>query len=279
MELKHAFVETTQSLTLPDLQEVQIMPIGDVQLGAIGTDVERLKRQIDWAMSQKTPTYFLGMGDYIDTMSPSNRKAWAGAELYDSAKAAMEARVHQLTDEFLTIVDGTEGMWLGLLQGHHYYDHADATTSDQDICEELDAPFLGSCAYVVVNFPNGQRCVIWCHHGNGSGRVAHSPLTALYPIVQTFEADIYLIGHQTKKVAVKIPRIYVSEDGQSIIDRNKIVAGTGGFTKGYELGSAALSGKPEGSYVEQAMMSPVALGGVLIRVRPKEDKIDLNVEL
>ena len=91
------------------------------------------------------------------------------------------------------------------------------------------------------------------------------------------------MGHTTRKAAVTVPRMYV-ENGK-IRDKKKLLVGVGGFTKGYEFGSANLGGRPEGSYVEQALYAPASLGGVLIKVRPvfgnrrHPDRVDLAVEL
>ena len=299
MELVNIDITGKKSLTLP-WREIQIMPIGDVQLGSRGVDIDRLKKQIAWANKQTAdggpPVYFVGMGDYIDVMSPSNREAWRSTRLYDSVRTAMEEKATELENEFLRLVAGTEGRWLGILHGHHYFEHEDGSTSDTRIARALRAPYLGSCAFISLNF-NGrvggnthrsQRCVIWCHHGTGSGMTPHAPLTKLTNVMQYFEADIYLIGHQTKRPVVPVPRIYMSDHTPpKLIARKKILAGTGGFTKGYEAGSVNGGGRPEGSYVEQGLMSPVSLGSVLLKVRPvfgdrsgsTVDRLDINCEV
>ena len=275
------------------------MPIGDVQLGSTGVDIDRLASQIAWANAQTAaggpPVYFLGMGDYIDVMSPSNRQAWRSTQLYDSVRSAMEDKASELEQEFLRIVAGTEGRWLGLLHGHHFFEHEDGTTSDTRIAQALQAPFLGTCAFVSLSFnarAGGMhsnrklRCVIWCHHGEGGGITPQSPLNRLVHIMHYFEADIYLIGHQTKRPVVPVPRIYMSDHAPfRLIARKKILAGTGGFTKGYNANSRNLAGRPEGSYIEQAMMGPVALGGILLKIRPvfgsgsTVDRLDINCEV
>ena len=64
--------------------------------------------------------------------------------------------------------------------------------------------------------------------------------------------------------------------------KRRILAVTGGFSKGYEAGSRR-NGRAGGSYVETAMMPPTNLGGVLIYIRPVhtvgEDRLDLNISL
>jgi hypothetical protein len=276
MNVAEIDVKGTTSLTLP-YKEIQVMPIGDVQLGSVGVQEERLRKQIKWALAQGN-VYFLGMGDYIDVMSPSNREAWASMRKYDSVQAMMDAGAKGLIDRFLKLVAGTKGRWLGLLQGHHYYKFEDGQHSDQIIANALQAPFLSTCAFVRLHFKRPQHgsihCDIWCHHGEGSGIMPHSPLNRLYHIMNYFDADIYCIGHQTKKPAVKMPRLYLNQAGK-IMTKNKVLVGTGGFSEGYVQGST--------NYIEQKMLSPVYLGSPLIKIRPVHmtdtDRIDLNVEI
>lgn len=282
--------QTAQSLTL-EWQEMQIMPIGDLQLGASGVDLDRFRKQMAWVKDQerqgRPPIYFLGMGDYIDVMSPSNRAEWRAARVYDSVRVAMDQKAVELEQQFLNEVQGTAGRWLGLLQGHHWFEHEDGTTSDTRIANALGARFLGTCAFVRLIFDNLNRhklsTTIWAHHGKGNGMMPHAVLNTLYRVMTHFEADIYLMGHTTRKAAVTSPRLVF--DGHKIRDQKKILAGTGGFTKGYEFESMNLAGRPEGSYVEQALFAPASLGGIIIRVRPvfgnrhHPDRVDLSVEL
>src|SRR3990167_5634263 len=63
MELVGYTPVTVKSHWLP-VQETRLIPIGDIQYGA-SSDIERLKRYLDWGMKQKA--YFVGMGDRKST--------------------------------------------------------------------------------------------------------------------------------------------------------------------------------------------------------------------
>lgn len=286
MELSEIRVETVASATLP-WQEAIIMPIGDVQYGAQGCYVDKLKRDVEWGL--KHNAYFLGMGEYIDIASPSNRAKIKSADLYDSVQDAIEEIINQKIDEFMRIVRGSEGKWLGLLEGHHYYEFRDGTTTDTKIAERLKAAFLGTCAFVRLIFPrqtSGGRfaCTIWCHHGVGAGSKASAPLNKLENIMPYFDADIYLIGHQHKKVGTPIDQMYMTrQKPYDLSYKTKVIAGTGGYLRGYLKGNTQGRLYPRGCYVERGMRPPVALGCILIYVRPvhsgNTDRIDLNVAL
>lgn len=290
MEITEIAPETRKAHTLP-WEETIVMPIGDVQLGAQGVEEERLKRHLEWGMEQGA--YFLGMGDYVDVMSPSNREAWRSIRRYDSVTQAMQEKAQEHVERFLKLTKGTEERWLGLLHGHHFYDFEDGTTSDTRIAQALKAPYLGTCGAVILRFERHSsskkspslRCVIWAHHGWGSARRQSGPINNLEDVAGWFEADIYLMGHQTKKPAVPKPRLYVSDaPPYRLVARKKILAGTGGFYQGYVIGSK-VNGLPHGTYVEEAGLPPVALGGIVLKIRPvhsgseRGDRIDMSVEL
>ena len=89
MEL--ANVETLAGRKLP-FRETVIIPIGDLQLhldseGGTGPcDFDRFKEVIEWGV--ENDAYYIGMGDFVDFASPSNRAKMqasiAGGDFYDS---------------------------------------------------------------------------------------------------------------------------------------------------------------------------------------------------
>lgn len=285
MEAIEIEVTGRKSLVLP-YDEIQLMPIGDVQLGADGVSEDKLKRHIEWGLSQGN-TYFIGMGDYVDVMSPSNRAMWRSSKVYDSVRSAMTDKSEELVERFLKIVAGTEERWIGLLEGHHYYEFEDGTTSDTRIAKELKAPYLGTCGFIRLIFRSGEaslKCTVWAHHGAGSGVASYSSLAKLFQIMHNFSADIYLMGHQTKKPVVKIPVISMSDRAPFKLNaKHKLLVGTGGWMAGYTFGTKdPTRSRKQGGYVEQKLLSPSALGGPLIKIRPvhgDNKRLDLNVEI
>lgn len=272
------------------------MPVGDLQLDPKlkgkerSADVERFKRHIQWGVDHGA--YYLGMGDYVDVMSPSNREAWKAARLYDSVQDAMEKAATEVEDELYDILAPTRGRWLGLLEGHHFFPHEDGTTTDTRLAQFLGTPFLGTCALVQVKFkPEGKHkppsFTIWAHHGRAGGKLLATPINQLESVLKSFEADVYLVGHHHKKVAGKYPVLkaeFPERGGKArLVHKNRILACTGSFLRGYMEGSQR-EGRARGGYVEAGMLNPVALGGVVIYARPKYNhdgyaEVDLDVSL
>ena len=289
-------VEHLTSKPLP-WKEVLIIPIGDIQLQQQRdvVDLERLKEVIAYGV--KNDAWYIGMGDFIDMESPSNRKKLRESGFYDSVVDAIDAKAEELEEELQKILKPTVGKWLGLLEGHHYHVHQDGTTTDQRMANFLKAPFLGTCAYINLTFkPNNKsharpKCLIWAHHGRSGGKLLSSPLNQLEHVVRGFDGDIYLIGHHHKSVAGKLARMYAQFNTTVGYLKNKemIIACTGSFLKGFMEG-AKRDGRPGGLYPEAAMMNPLALGVIKLGIRPTYRKllgqerggvptIEMNVEV
>lgn len=267
-------------------EELAILPIGDVQLGAEGCSEKALRQHIEDSLA--AGGWFIGMGDYVDVASPSNRSRIVQAELYDSVQDALEAAAEDAVAKFLRLVKGTEGRWLGLLEGHHYWVFRDGSTSDTRIAEALKAPFLGDCANIIITHKattsktRSMRTVIWAAHGNGGGQRAAAPITKIETIRPGFDADVYLMGHMTKLAGARTQAVGPAEKGDGLIHRDVVLSGTGGWFQGYMYQSKQGAGRAGGSYVEQRNLHPVAIGGPIIHLRPRHthnrDYVERRVE-
>jgi len=263
--------------------ETRIMPIGDIQYGSDGVDVARLRKHINWGVEHDC--LFIGTGDYSDFLSPSNRRALRNAGLYDTSANSIAKWARAQEKELFDILKPTKGRWLGLLEGHHFYEHEDGATTDTHLCEMLEAPFLGTCAMVRLTFEGNKRskdCLIWAHHGQGGG---DDPLRRLMRVAPAFpQVDIFLQGHNTSIDArpKDVLEVYGPPGHIQLRDRTQMFVACGGFFRGYQRGSKAgpFVGRARGSYVEKDMMRPTAIGGPLITVTPraKHDYNELDIK-
>lgn len=271
------------TIPVPHRQENEsmlIMPLGDIQWsGKKGdTALEMLKRHVEWGTKHKV--WWLGMGDYIDFCSPSNRQRLQGAALYDTALDVINDKAMELTEEiYHEALKPTKGRWLGMLEGHHFTQLKSGMTTDQRLCQMLDARFLGTSAMVRLVFKGSGKngnVTIWCHHGTGGGNRAGSPLNKLDVLPTYFGADIFLMGHTTKKVCAPLDRVEPVWSGNGephLLHRTILIANTGGFSKGYQANR--IDGvTPRGNYVEQKMLTPAALGGILVKIKPRWHRVD-----
>lgn len=264
-----------------DGEATYIMPLGDIQWNGDPHDVtlDLLRERID--LGVKLNALFIGMGDYTDLTSPSNRQRVKAAGFYDNFHQALEKTSHKFVEEIYDIFAPTKGRWLGLLSGHHFYHYEDGTTSDQELCRLLDAPFLGSNAIVGLHYrrPDGGiagTVNIWAHHGVGGGQAIGAVLRKLNNPVRHWDANIFLLGHYTKMATEPVNYIYTDwKAGEPKLRHiTKVLVGTGGFSKGY-IERNKIGGVPSGTYVEKGMMNPATLGNPIVEIRPRiMDKTD-----
>lgn len=261
---------------------IVIAPIGDIQwAGKRGpTAKDILKEHI--ARCLDLDALFVGLGDYTDFMSPSNRQRMRAAALYDTAEDVVDDKALDLVLElYEDYLKPTKGRWAGLVHGHHYHQLKTGETTDQRLCQLLDTTFLGTSAYIRLNFVTRDRTkdrpsqafttTLFVHHGAGGGQKVTAPLLKLENLLPYWDADIFMLGHMTKQASAPIPRItprWVGRGAPDLIHRRIYIIGCGGFAKGYA--ERAMQGRvPMGGYVEQKMLNPTSLGAPIIRITPK----------
>ena len=258
-----------------DRKPFVLMPIGDIQWAGKGgsTTLDLLKRRIETGL--ELGAMFLGMGDMIDLMSPSNRAEFSRAGLYDTTRQIMDAKASDLVQELFDLaLRPTVGKWIGLLEGHHFTEMLDGSTSDMLLCRLLKTRHLGSSCFGRIRFAYGKvkqgDVTFWAHHGQGGGMRVSGPINKLETLANSWEADIFLMGHATKMPSAPINRVYASWAGgvPHLRHRKIILVGTGGFSRGYIEGNK-IGQVPRGCYVEKGMMSPTHLGCPIVRIWPR----------
>lgn len=245
---------------------VTIAPLGDIQWTGREEDIavdlfaEHLTRCLD------LNAYYLGLGDYIDFMSPSNRTRLRNADLYDNAQKCIMDKARALTDELYDdfLVD-TTGQWLGMVSGHHYCQLEGTETTDTYLAKKLKSPHTEALLYfqLVIQHEHRQgELNFWVHHTSGGG-TAGAIENRLRKQFGHWPVDFLLAGHTTSRLAKPIPRmdVYWTDGVPKIVDRPVWLISCGGWSKAYRLG--------ETDYVERAAMAPVSLGAPLITIIPQ----------
>lgn len=265
--------------------------LGDFQWAgkkAQSTALERLKQTIEDALEAEKAgreVRFVGMGDYIDFASPSNRARLRSANLYDTATDIIDDKALELTEEVYELaLKPTRGKWLGLVEGHHLHEMKDGTTTDMRLCEVLDAAFLGTTGLLKLGFKrkagNSFPVVLWVHHGTGNGQTGYYPLTRLEKKSAEWEqVDVFAMGHTTKMVTEFQNKVYPRwSPALDLAHRKVILIGTGGYSKTYVLG--AQQGRiPRGGYAEQRMLNAAIIGSPVLHIRPRIREGCLGMDL
>ena len=281
MEVVTVKLPMKRSIMVPDLKEVRIFPIGDLQYSSSlpDSDIDRLEKHIKWASS--IGGSFIGMGDFTDVASPSNRKiiSIAKAELYDSTRKMLDTAAEHEIDILSDLLKPTRGKWIGLLTGHHWWRFPDGSTTESRLAENLRTRELGTSA--LINIPmsaNGAKATatIWAHHGTGGGITEASGFNRLAHMTKAFYAHAYLMGHVHKTGVMPIPFIDYRDGRDRSIKRFMVL--TGGCLKGYIVGRRDEFGHPHGSYVEEKMLPPTALGFPVLTFKPRKRNGIANVD-
>ena len=196
--------------------EVSICPLGDIQWAGDEQDVayDRLAYHInDVCLGSQNPL-FVGVGDYIDFASPSNRDHLTDARLYDTAKRVIANASRDLCDDLYNrLLRPTTAKWLGLTQGHHHHPvvlgknkQGEDVTVDSDVylSRRLKAKFLDEFGFIELSWPGGHKFHIVAYHGKGSSVFPWGPLNQLWRMVPNFDADLLLAGHQCLPARARI---------------------------------------------------------------------------
>ena len=248
--------------------ELLLCPISDIQYqGGDFTDIKRLNKMVRWGAKQGA--HFIGLGDYIDFASPSNREKLLAVTLYDSAVKTIDDAALSLTEDLFALLKTSRGMWDGLLEGHHFYETKNLGTTDQYLASLLQTEFLGTAASLIYEFPNGQECKVFTHHGKGSSIMLAGVFNTIEKLVRDHDADVYLMAHQHKLAFIRGVKLCTRViDGKDTLQERHIIMGaTGSYLKGF-LQGAEVGGRPGGTYAERKMLPPLALGSGSIRVKP-----------
>ena len=282
-----------------------IVPVGDVHRGSPEHASKAYLTMLQWC-TEKDNYYVIGLGEYDDWFSGSERRAFRVGEFHDGTVVAVEAAILQKTIEHAELYRGIAkaGRLLGLAYGHHSYTFQidDRETNPQSVfgktttqvmCEALNVPYLGFSGLLnvcmKVSRPTGtysewRHFTIYYHHGHGAARTKGGSIAPVRRKIEGFQADIYLMRHDHSKWALPETRLRIHQpkrwakgtqraggmvEAANRLTHSKVIfARTASFVKGYSEGTKA-------SYQELAGYQPTEIGVVKVTVRWKfreEDK-------
>ena len=224
------------------------------------------KKFIAHAKSLKN-AYFIGMGDYFDGISTSERALFQGAGLHESTVLNMEREAQSRITKLAMELDFMRGRLIGLVGGNHFWPFPDGTDSDQRLSGHLRTKYLGVCAFIRLSFEIGnvrQSLDLFLHHGAGAGRLPGSSVNRVNQMAENAVADIYASGHDHKRgVWPMNPRLTLEQNskaGLRLRHRDGWLVKTGSFLAAYENGNA--------NYNVDSGRGPCSLGHVELEVTP-----------
>lgn len=273
--MAHSGLFKTKIFDLPKMKlgdKFYLIPFGDVHRDAEGFDIEKWKELIKFANDNKN-SYLIGMGDYFDFVSTSERKVIMSTLKnnghYDTQRA-IEDLVNVQVKKFVEELKGLESRIVGLIEGNHHFVFEDGTTSTQRLAQYLGTTYLGASSFVRLRIPHAKgktentsvKLDVWCHHGTSGGRLIGTSINKVSQMGEIADADIYLMGHDHKKAVATGMRMYLSRNGNNVVFKPKLYVRTGGFLKNYLLDKR--------SYIVDKGLPPTETGVVIIEATFKQ---------
>lgn len=257
---------------------VTLIPIGDIHLGSKGCDKKRATKIIDWILA-RPDTYAVGMGDYADLIPRQDSRRFDADNIDPALLSNLDNIIPAQRDMVLELFGDLSraGKLLGMLGGNHEQAIKKNYSMDfmDEVCKGLDTPNLGySCLYRLTlrSHLATRNIIIYLHHGHGANRRSGAGLNRLEDAMMSYEADIYLMGHNHDKIGKRKIRLSTTSKGKSrLVSKPCILGRTGTFLRTAETGST--------SYAEIAGYPPTDLGVLRIDIRfqGKHSEIDLHV--
>lgn len=177
-----------------------LIPFGDIHRSSPMCHERKWLEFIEWAKTKKR-AYFLGMGDYDDMASTSEREILGNRKLHDSSIKTLENIYIEHTKRLAKEIKFMDGNIIGLLEGNHYGELQNGATTTQKLCELLNTKYLGVSSFIRLSFSLGQKRAsidIWAHHGKGASRLIGGSLNRVQQMGEAAEADIYCVSDDTE---------------------------------------------------------------------------------
>lgn len=274
----------------------RIWNLADLHLGAKGCAEGDLLKDIQ-EIGTDPFSFWIGGGDYCEFIGYADKRfdpdavaAWISVkDLGDLGRKCME-RVRNL---FYPI----RHKCLGLLIGNHelkYELHTEQESLHHWLCQELGAPYLGYCCFFDLHFcrvgaiqkapvlknrrpprrgelrhHDSAVFRVFAHHGAGYATTPGGKLNKLINAMNSFDADLYFLGHVHDHTARKEPTIGADRDCAKITQRIRLGMISGSYLKTYNQGSC--------SYGEQKMYRPTSLGAAVARICPETRRIEAAI--
>ena len=257
----------------------RVVPLGDIHLGPVHCDEDLFESECQEI--KRTPnTFWLGMGDYADLISPDDFKRWDGRILAPWMKGHEDNIGPTQLDAVCEHLDPIWNKCLGLIEGnhddlirrHHHYDFMAELLKRAN--KKADVPYAGASCFVVLKFQrenSKERHDIRIHarHGDGSARTSGArALSVLRLAMSMVNAHIVLMGHLHGQDAPDIPQRLIEQNGE-IKSFPAIATMTGAWLRAY-----AQDVPP--CYLERWGCPPSTLGCPHITIEPTKHKITLE---
>ena len=253
-------------------QTLTLVPFGDIHHDSPGFSEEAWAKFLKRARSLANhgDVLFLGMGDYLDGYSTSERMVIYSGGLHESSVAREEKNARKRVELLARDIEFMRGKIIGFMGGNHFPVFKGGVTGDQYLAELLGCDYLGACCAMRVAFDrSGQRSSfdIFAHHGKGGGTTAGGRLNAVEKLQQVCDADIFLMGDNHARGCLPTgERLRLVDTPAGLVVKTKPtwIGRTGSFLRAYV--------EDQPSYVCDAALPPANLGHIEFTITPTRSR-------
>lgn len=245
-------------------EAIRLVLFSDLHIGSAGFAKAHFKKFLTNAMDHPN-AFLLGIGDQLDCIVPSDVKRFQ-ISCIDPKYLASEHPDEVLDlqkNELVSILEPYKDRLLGLIMGNHCQNISKryGTNIHRQVCKELDTENLGySCLYRLnlrEETGRGRSYIVYATHGFGQGTVSEGySLTKYSRLIYSYDADLYVSGHDHQLWSKKLSRIGITSTGK-MEDKTIFLANTGAFCK-------SVSDTDSPSYAEVKGYPPRVLGGIIL---------------
>ena len=263
-------------IPLKEGQTLWVAPFNDVHYNTAACDKPRVHRYIQWGSNKLASGDLIagiGIGDYLDYESPSERAATASAKggygKHETTLQQIDAWVAELTATFAVVMKPWKGHILGLQDGHHYGCYSAyykkqyrGASNTEELADLLSTVYCGTFGVYELDLGHGLTFTIAASHGYGGARTAGARVIKRVRMNEVVKADLYLMAHDNTKMAIS-DNVLEFENG-IYISRKRTYCGTGSFQRAYPIN------QPHGGYAEELLLPPSDLGAVITSIRAEK---------
>lgn len=264
---------------ISEKSEVIICPFNDIHYNTEECDKDRFHRYIQWGSREISKGNYLvgiGLGDYNDILSPSERASVASAKggygLHETSLQQIDKWIQGITLDFANAMTPWKGHVRMLLEGHHYMCYSmmakgglkgyRGQSNTEHLCQLMGATYGGQLGIIDLSFGNDLHLVIVATHGYGGARTPGARVIKRVRMNEVYEGDLYLMAHDNTKMAIS-DNVLSHKEGKYVA-RKRTYCGVGSFQRAYP------DDEPSGGYVEAIMLPPSDLGAVITRIRKEK---------
>lgn len=265
-----------------------IVPIGDIHIGNIGCDIDKLKEDIEEIRNNRN-YFWIGIGDFMECINLSDKRFDPKSIDPDYSITDLDKLVQNQTDDVISLFYPIREKCLAIISGNHeetirlqYY---------QDVCERmayaLKVPFLGYSGFIKLIFyrfsgdkykkrnpqqPHNAHTTshftFYITHGYGGSRKAGAKINKMEDLAHMVDCNIVLVAHEHKKIiGDPIQKLGVSTDAKRLVAQKTHSAMCGSYLRGYVEKTT--------TYIEKKCYPPSDLGTIRIYIKPSDNEIHM----